>query len=116
MVKDRTDIGGEEKDVRALAARYRVPYIDLDAERLDRSLIQSFPVEFIHRLAFVPLGDEGGIMRIAVADRPEGQGLRRLQAGHPRGPAQERDGHAGPSGRDRGLRHPGRRSGVRPGG
>ena len=69
MAKDRTDLGGgDERDVRALAARYRVPYIDLDAERLDRGLIQSFPVEFIHRLAFVPLGDENGIMKIAVAD------------------------------------------------
>ncbi|HMA53462.1 MAG TPA: hypothetical protein VKT17_03325, partial [Acidobacteriota bacterium] len=67
MSKDRTD-GGGERDVRALAERYRVPYIDLEDEHLDRNLIQSFPVEFIHRLSFVPLGEENGVMKIAVAD------------------------------------------------
>ena len=69
MSKDRLDnVGGEEKATRTLAERYRVPYLDLETERLDRNLIQSFPAEFLHRLNFVPLGDEGGIMKIAVAD------------------------------------------------
>ncbi|OGD26445.1 MAG: pilus assembly protein PilB [Candidatus Aminicenantes bacterium RBG_19FT_COMBO_65_30] len=69
MSKDRQDnVGGEEKATRTLAARYRVPYLDLETERLDRNLIQSFPVEFLHRLNFVPLGDEDGVMKIAVAD------------------------------------------------
>ena len=69
MSKDGLDkTGGEEKTTRALAERYRVPYLDLETERLDRNLIQSFPVEFLHRLNFVPLGDEGGVMKIAVAD------------------------------------------------
>ena len=48
MSKDRTD--GGERDVRALAERYRVPFIDLEDEHLDRNLIQSFPVDFIYRL------------------------------------------------------------------
>jgi type IV pilus assembly protein PilB len=64
--KLRTD--GDEKDVRALAARYRVPFIDLEDEHLDRNLIQSFPAEFIHRLSFVPLGEDNGVMKIAVSD------------------------------------------------
>ncbi len=67
MSKDRTD-GGGERDVRALAERYRVPYIDLEDEHLDRNLIQSFPADFIHRLSFVPLGEDNGVMKIAVAD------------------------------------------------
>ncbi len=67
MSKERTE-AGTDKDVRALAERYRVPYIDLEAEHLDRDLIQSFPVEFIHRLSFVPLGEDDGVLRIAVAD------------------------------------------------
>jgi len=67
--KDRTAAGGgEDRDVRALAERYRVPYIDLEAELLDRNLIQSIPAEFIHRLSFVPLGEDNGVMKIAVAD------------------------------------------------
>ena len=66
MSKVRLD--GDEKDVRALAARYRVPFIDLEDEHLDRNLIQSFPAEFIHRLSFVPLGEDNGVMKIAVSD------------------------------------------------
>ena len=68
MSKERTVEPGADKDVRALAERYRVPYIELETEPLDRELIQSFPVEFIHRLSFVPLGEDNGVMRIAVAD------------------------------------------------
>lgn len=69
MSKDRPDnVGGEEKATRILAERYHVPYLELETEHLDRNLIQSFPAEFLHRLNFVPLGDEGGVMRIAVAD------------------------------------------------
>ena len=69
MSKVREDVAGsEERAVRALAERYRVPYIDLESQRLDRNLIQSFPVEFIHRLSFVPLGEDNGVMKIAVAD------------------------------------------------
>jgi type II secretory ATPase GspE/PulE/Tfp pilus assembly ATPase PilB-like protein len=69
MSKDRLDRGaGDERDTRALAERYGVPFIDLESEHLDRVLIQSFPVEFLHRLNFVPLGDEHGVMKIAVAD------------------------------------------------
>jgi len=60
--------GSDEKATRTLAERYRVPFIDLETERLDRALIQSVPVEFLHRLNFVPLGDEDGVMKIAVAD------------------------------------------------
>lgn len=62
------NIRAEEKSTKILAARYGVPYIDLDAQSLDRALIQSVPVEFLHRLSFVPLGEDGGVMRIAVAD------------------------------------------------
>ncbi|MBP1661696.1 MAG: epsE 2 [Candidatus Aminicenantes bacterium] len=79
MNKDRTE-GGGERDVRVLAERYRVPYIDLEAEHLDRNLIQSFPVEFIHRLSFVPLGEENGVMRIAVADPSDISSIDAIEA------------------------------------
>jgi len=62
------NIRAEEKSTKILAARYGVPYIDLESQPLDRELIQSVPVEFLHRLSFVPLGEGGGVMRIAVAD------------------------------------------------
>ncbi len=58
----------EERESQKLAERYHVPYIDLDNQALDRALIQSFPVEFLHRLNFVPLADDGSEVSVAVAD------------------------------------------------
>ncbi|MDH4196808.1 MAG: GspE/PulE family protein [Candidatus Aminicenantes bacterium] len=58
----------EERESLKIAERYHVPYIDLDNRALDRALIQSFPVEFLHRLNFVPLADEGTEVAVAVAD------------------------------------------------
>ncbi len=69
MAKDeaktvRDDVTAAEK----LAERYHVPTIDLDRHFLNRELIQSLPVEFLHRLNFVPLEDSESLMKIAVAD------------------------------------------------
>jgi type II secretory ATPase GspE/PulE/Tfp pilus assembly ATPase PilB-like protein len=58
----------EEKSTRRMAERYHVPYLDLEGAVLDRNLVQSVPVEFLHRLNFVPVEEAGGIMKIAVAD------------------------------------------------
>jgi type II secretory ATPase GspE/PulE/Tfp pilus assembly ATPase PilB-like protein len=58
----------EEKATRKLAERYHVPYLDLEGALLDRNLVQSVPVEFLHRLNFVPVEESGGVMTIAVAD------------------------------------------------
>jgi len=61
-------IRAEEKEGRKLAERYRIPYIDLESFSLDRNLIQSFPVDFLYRLNFVPLEDEGRSVKVAIAD------------------------------------------------
>ena len=58
----------EEKEGRKLAERYRIPYIDLESFGLDRDLIQSFPVDFLYRLNFVPLEDDGRSVKVAIAD------------------------------------------------
>jgi type II secretory ATPase GspE/PulE/Tfp pilus assembly ATPase PilB-like protein len=58
----------EETSARKVAERYHVPYISLEDSALDRSLVQSVPVEFLHRLNFIPLEDSAEIMKIAVAD------------------------------------------------
>jgi type II secretory ATPase GspE/PulE/Tfp pilus assembly ATPase PilB-like protein len=58
----------EEKEARKLAERYRTPFIDLESHALDRDLIRSFPVDFLHRLNFVPLEDDGRAVKVAVAD------------------------------------------------
>jgi type II secretory ATPase GspE/PulE/Tfp pilus assembly ATPase PilB-like protein len=58
----------EEKETRRLAERYQIPFIGLEAYPLDRDLIQSFPVDFLYRMNFVPLEDTGAALKIAVAD------------------------------------------------
>ncbi len=58
----------EEREVRALAERYRVPYLDLSKASPDRELVQSFPPEFLHRSAFIPLSSDGPTVTIAIAD------------------------------------------------
>lgn len=69
MKKDQLkEIKDEEKSARHLAERYRVPYLDLYSYPLNREFIQSFPVEFLHRLNFIPLEDSGKSIKIAVAD------------------------------------------------
>ncbi len=66
--EEARNVRDEEKATRKLAERYHVTYLDLDGYILDRELIRSMPVEFLHRLNFVPLEDVGNVMKIAVAD------------------------------------------------
>ncbi len=61
-------VRAEEKEVRKLAERYRVPFIELETLSLDRELIRSFPVDFLYRLNFVPIEDDGSSVKVAVAD------------------------------------------------
>ncbi len=58
----------EELEAKKLAEKYRVPYLDLGSQELDRQLVQSFPVEFLYRYNFVPLHDTGRVLQIAIAD------------------------------------------------
>ncbi len=69
MSKDELEnIQKEETATRKLAERYQVPYIDLDSHALDRDLIQSLPVEYLHRLHFIPFEDTGSAIKVAVSD------------------------------------------------
>lgn len=58
----------EERATKKLAERYNVPYVDLLGFTLNRELIQSFPVDFLYRSDFVPLEENGNVVRIAIAD------------------------------------------------
>jgi len=58
----------EEREVRALAERYRVPFIDLSKAAPDRELVQSFPADFLHRSGFIPLSSDGQTVVIAISD------------------------------------------------
>lgn len=66
--EDKENIYKEEEKIKKLAQRYRVPYVDLTDAALDRDLVQSFPVDFLHRSNFIPLKEENGVVKIAVAD------------------------------------------------
>ncbi len=67
--ENKDNIQREEEDkIKKLAQRYRVPYVDLTDIALDRDLVQSFPVDFLHRSNFIPLKEENGIVKVAVAD------------------------------------------------
>ncbi len=58
----------EEEETKMIAERYHVPYIDLNNYSLSRELVQSFPVEFLHRSNFIPLEENEGVLKIAIAD------------------------------------------------
>jgi len=66
------DINGllqaEENEARRLAEKYHVNYLNLGSFELNRELIQSFPVDFLYHYNFVPLEDNGRVLKIAMAD------------------------------------------------
>ena len=58
----------EEQRARALAARYRYPFVDLPSEHIQSDLFRSIPVELMFRRNFVPLHEHDGVLEIAIAD------------------------------------------------
>ncbi|MBP8600187.1 MAG: type II/IV secretion system protein [Candidatus Saccharicenans sp.] len=72
MAVTKGDIDGllqaEENEARRLAEKYHVNYLNLGSFELNRELIQSFPVDFLYHYNFVPLEDDGRVLKIAMAD------------------------------------------------
>ncbi len=58
----------EERETKKLAEKYNVPYVDISIHSLNRELVQSVPVDFLYRLNFIPLEDEGDVVKVAIAD------------------------------------------------
>jgi type II secretory ATPase GspE/PulE/Tfp pilus assembly ATPase PilB-like protein len=58
----------EEQETKKLAERYKVPYIDLASYPVNRELVQTFPVDFLHRANFIPLEENETTVKIAIAD------------------------------------------------
>ena len=52
----------------ALAARYRLPYVDLRTANIDYGLVERLPVDFLVRNQVIPLDRTGGAQVFAVAD------------------------------------------------
>ncbi|MFQ6083508.1 MAG: GspE/PulE family protein [Candidatus Aminicenantia bacterium] len=57
-----------EEEVKKLAQRYGVPYIDLSNYLLNSEYIRSFPAEFLYRASFIPLKENKDIIEIAIVD------------------------------------------------
>ncbi|MCS6954287.1 MAG: GspE/PulE family protein [Bryobacterales bacterium] len=58
----------EAAEARALAARYRCEFVDLNTARIDHDLFRSIPVELMFRYNFVPMRADNGTLEIALAD------------------------------------------------
>jgi type IV pilus assembly protein PilB len=62
----------EVREARALARRYRLPYVDLlpaeGESPIDYALLNEFPVDLMLRHLFVPLRREGKRLHVAMAD------------------------------------------------
>ncbi|MEJ7616650.1 MAG: hypothetical protein WKF30_06700 [Pyrinomonadaceae bacterium] len=67
-----TGRASEMRVARALARRYRLPFVDLlppeGASPIDYALLSEMPVELMMRYQFVPLRREGARLHIAMAD------------------------------------------------
>jgi len=66
--KQENILRSEENATKKIAERYNVPYVDLSSFVLNRELVKSFPVDFLYRLSFIPLEDNGETVKIAIAD------------------------------------------------
>jgi type IV pilus assembly protein PilB len=62
------DMTQEEIAAREKARRYRLRFVDLKTEEPAYNLIHELPVETMVRHCFVPLGREGDILYVAMAD------------------------------------------------
>ncbi len=58
----------EEAVARALAEQFGLEYVDLQEFRIDEAILGLFPPDVIYRYHFVPLGEEGETLVIAVSD------------------------------------------------
>ena len=67
-LRNPSDMTQEEVAAREKARRYRLRFIDLRTEEPAYNLIHELPVEMMVRHCFVPLGREGDILYVAMAD------------------------------------------------
>ena len=67
-LRNPADMTQEEVAAREKARRYRLRFVDLRTEEPAYNLIHELPVEMMVRHCFVPLGREGDILYVAMAD------------------------------------------------
>ena len=64
------DLGlvSEEAALQALGDEVGIPFVDLDHQKIDLSLLRTFPAKMIHRHALFPLERQNGTLRVATSD------------------------------------------------
>lgn len=63
-----TDVAVEVARARALAARYRLEYVDMERYYVDQDLLRSIPADLMLRYRFVPRRRMGEALEIVVSD------------------------------------------------
>ena len=69
----------EDYLARAVADQYGLPYDPLYEYRVAPEFFPLIPVEWMHRLPFVPISDENGLLTIAVADSHDLKAIDELE-------------------------------------
>jgi general secretion pathway protein E len=58
----------EEAALRALGDEVGIPFVDLEQQQIDLSLLRGFPLKLIHRHSLFPLERRNGTLRVATSD------------------------------------------------
>src|SRR5690348_8666592 len=62
------DLSAEAEQAKAVAARYRCEFVDLNQAVIDHDLFRSIPVDLMFRYNFVPMRAQNGTLDIALSD------------------------------------------------
>ena len=64
------DLGlvSEEAALRALGDEVGIPFVDLEMQKIDLSLLRGFPLKLIHRHSLFPIERQNGTLRVATSD------------------------------------------------
>lgn len=68
MAAVETGLVSEEAVLRALGDEVGIPYVDLEQQDIDLTLLRGFPQKLIHRHALFPLQRENGSLVVATSD------------------------------------------------
>src|SRR3954468_8593837 len=58
----------EEAVLKALGEEVGIPFVDLELQKIDLSLLRGFPLKLIHRHSLFPLERHNGTLRVATSD------------------------------------------------
>src|SRR3954454_15207896 len=58
----------EEAVLKALGEEVGIPFVDLEQQKIDLSLLRGFPLKLIHRHSLFPLERQNGTLRVATSD------------------------------------------------